>query len=114
LYEPNSAILKTGAFDAVSHLYQIDKLHQHSHLYTADRLIDFNGRRFSIEQVVPYQKKESKQYLEGKKLHVTTRNFPLSVEELRKKWKIKEGGDTYCFFTTNSNNEKIIVFCSKI
>ncbi len=114
LYEPNSAILKTGAFDAVSALYKIEKLHPHSHLYTSDTLLDFPGRRFRIETVIPYQKVEIKNHIEGKQFNVTTRNFPLSVEELRKKWKIKDGGNAYCFFTTNIDNEKIIVICSKI
>lgn len=114
LYEPNSAILKTGAFDAVSGIYHTDKLHLHSHLYTSDALCDFPGRRFRIENVLPYQKNEVKAHIEGKQLNVTTRNFPLTVEELRKKWKIKDGGSVYCFFTTNHNNEKIIVICSKI
>lgn len=114
LYEPNSAILKTGAFDAISTIYQTDKLHPHSHLYTSDDLRDFPGRRFQIESVLPYQKNEIKARIEGKQLNVTTRNFPLTVEELRKKWKIKDGGSVYCFFTTNRNNEKIVVICSKI
>lgn len=114
LYEPNSAILKTGAFDAVSAVYQVDKLHLHSHLYTSDTLLDFPGRCFKIETILPYQKSEIKAHIEGKQLNVTTRNFPLSVEELRKKWKIKDGGTIYCFFTTDLNNEKIIVICSKI
>lgn len=114
LYEPNSAILKTGAFDAVSAIYKIGKLHPHSHLYTSDTLLDFPGRRFRIEAVIPYQKTEIKNHIEGKQFNVTTRNFPLSVEELRKKWKIKDGGKAYCFFSTNIDNEKIIVICSKI
>ncbi|UUC44431.1 class I SAM-dependent methyltransferase [Flavobacterium cerinum] len=114
LYEPNSAILKTGAFDAVSAVYKVGKLHSHSHLYTSDTVVDFPGRRFKIESILPYQKSEIKAHIEGKQLNVTTRNFPLSVEELRKKWKIKDGGTTYCFFTTDINNEKIIVICSKI
>ena len=55
-----------------------------------------------------------KQHIEGKKMNVTTRNFPLAVEELRKKWKIKDGGDVYAFFTTNIKNEKIALLCSKV
>jgi hypothetical protein len=112
LYEPNSAIMKSGAFDAVAHHYSITKLHRHTQLYTCDALIDFAGRRFIIDQILPYQKADMKS-LEGKKMNITVRNFPLGVEDIRKKWKIKDGGDTYAFFTTNIKNEKVVLVCSK-
>jgi len=113
LYEPNAAIMKSGAVDAVAHHYCITKLHRHTQLYTSDKLISFEGRRFVIDEIIPYQKAEMKP-LEGKKMNVTTRNFPLSVEDIRKKWKIKDGGDTYAFFTTNIKNEKVVLVCSKV
>lgn len=113
LYEPNAAIMKSGAFDAVAHHYSITKLHRHSQLYTSDGLIAFEGRRFVIDEIIPYQKAEMKT-LEGRKMNVTVRNFPLAVEDIRKKWKIKDGGDTYAFFTTNIKNEKVVLVCSKI
>lgn len=112
LYEPNAAIMKSGAFDAVAHHYNMTKLHRHTQLYTSDQLISFEGRRFIIDEIIPYQKAEMKP-LEGKKMNITTRNFPLSVEDIRKKWKIKDGGDTYAFFTTNNQNEKVVLVCSK-
>lgn len=113
LYEPNSAIMKSGAFDAVSKQYSLDKLHKHTQLYTSDALIDFPGRRFVIDEIVPYQKAGMKA-AEGTKMNITVRNFPLAVEDIRKKWKIKDGGNTYAFFTTNLENEKIMLLCSKI
>jgi hypothetical protein len=112
LYEPNSAIMKTGAFDAVSSHYGIDKLHKHTQLYTSDTLIHFPGRRFEIKDVIPYHKAGMKP-LEGQKMNVTVRNFPMQVIEIQKKWKIKDGGNTYAFFTTNLNNEKIVLVCAK-
>ncbi|WP_121965015.1 class I SAM-dependent methyltransferase [Myroides sp. N17-2] len=113
LYEPNAAILKTGKFDAVSQYFDLAKLHPHSHLYTSDSLIVFSGRSFKIEQVLPYNKQVGKEYLTNLKANVTTRNFPIKVEEIRKKWKMKDGGDSYLFFTTNIKNERIIIVCSK-
>ncbi|RWX01477.1 THUMP-like domain-containing protein [Flavobacterium cerinum] len=113
LYEPNSAIMKSGAFDAVARHYKVTKLHKHTQLYTSDEYIDFPGRRFTINEIQPYQKPEMKQYAEGKKMNITVRNFPLSVEDIRKKWKIKDGGDSYTFFTTNAKNEKIVLICTK-
>jgi hypothetical protein len=55
-----------------------------------------------------------KKYLEGTKSNVTVRNFPETVESIRKKWKIKEGGNQYCFFTTDENDNKIVLICKKI
>lgn len=114
LYEPNAAIMKSGGFDLISNRFGINKLHQHSHLYTAETLIDFPGRVFQIENVIGYTKNEMKQALENKKANITTRNFPDPVETIRKKWKIKDGGDLYCFFTTDINNHKIVLLCSKL
>lgn len=114
LYEPNSAIMKSGGFDAIGIQYQLDKLHQHSHLYTSEEQMDFPGRIFEIQEAISYAKSEMKSFLENKKANITTRNFPDSVEEIRKKWKIKDGGNFYCFFTTDINNHKIVLICTKI
>ncbi|WP_296145694.1 RsmD family RNA methyltransferase [uncultured Flavobacterium sp.] len=114
LYEPNSAIMKSGAFDAVSSQFNLDKLHQNSHLYTSDTLIDFPGRIFEITENIKYGKSEMKQFLQNKKANITTRNFPESVENIRKKWKIADGGNLYCFFTTDLNTNKIVLLCTKI
>jgi len=113
LYEPNSAILKSGSFNSVSELLNINKLHKHSHLYTSERLLDFPGRRFKIEKILPFNKKIfSKEKII--KANITTRNFPLSVYDIRKKLKVKDGGNIYLFFTTEINDSKIIIICSKI
>lgn len=114
IYEPNSAVMKSGGFDNVSSHYTIDKLHQHSHLYTSDQLIAFPGRIFAIENILQYSKASMKEFLENRKFNITTRNFPESVETIRKKWKIKDGGNQYCFFTTDINNNKIVLICTKI
>lgn len=108
LYEPNTAILKSGGFHEVSEQLDIYKLHQHSHLYTSETLLEFPGRTFRTQQVVLYNKKEVKR-LGIKKANITTRNFPESVAQLRKKFNIKDGGNTYLFFTTNCENQKILI-----
>jgi hypothetical protein len=114
LFEPNSAILKSGSFDEIAIQYNLGKLHPHSHLYTSNECIDFPGRTFEIQMVFPYSKKEMKVNLENTKANVTTRNFSDSVDDIRKKWKIKDGGLNYCFFTTDLNNNKIVLLCTKI
>ena len=113
LYEPNSAILKAGAFNSISEQLKINKLHKHSHLYTSDELIAFPGRSFKIKKQLPFNKKLfAKERIA--KANITTRNFPLSVNDIRKKLKVKDGGNSYLFFTTNLNDEKIILICSKL
>lgn len=113
LYEPNTAILKAGGFNCLASQFKLSKLHQHSHLYTSNEHIEFPGRRFKIETVIPYNNKALKA-LKISNANITTRNFPESVQQLRKKLSIKDGGRTYIFFTTNYRNEKIVVICSKI
>lgn len=114
LYEPNAAIMKSGGFNEISSQFKLEKLHVHSHLYTSDTLMNFPGRVFEINQNIYYNKPEMKRWLENKKANITTRNFPETVENLRKKWKISDGGNDYCFFTTDVNNDKIVLICTKI
>ena len=114
LYVPNAAIMKSGAFDLLSEKFKIDKLHKHTHLFTSTKLISFPGRRFKINQVIPYQKKEIKDFLKNKKANVATRNFPENVAFLNKKWKIKDGGTNYLFFTTLKNENKVVLDCTKV
>lgn len=109
LYEPHSALLKTGKFNAISAYFKVNKLHQHSQLYTSEELVDFSGRRFKIKHHLPYNKATAKEYLQQQKANITVRNFPIKVDELRKKWKIKEGGDVYIFFTTTLSNQKVFL-----
>jgi hypothetical protein len=113
LFEPHSALLKSGMFDAISAIFGIEKLHQHSHLYTTDENLELPGRNFEITEVVPFDKTHAKTHLIHQKLNVSTRNFPLKPEDLKKKYKIKDGGNIYAFFTTDIQNQKIIVFCTK-
>lgn len=114
LYEPNAAIMKSGGFNEVSNQFQLKKLHQHSHLYTSNELISFPGRVFEIQEIVPFSKVEMKSKLENQKSNITIRNFPDTVENIRKKWKIKDGGELYSFFTTDAQNNKIVLLCKKI
>jgi hypothetical protein len=105
--------MKSGLFTDVALQTGTLKLHVSSHLYTADELVDFPGRRFEIMEVLPYSKK-LKNHWAFKKANVTTRNFPKQVSEIRKEMKIADGGENYLFFTTNLNNEKIVMVCKKV
>jgi hypothetical protein len=114
LYEPNAAILKSGGFHQISKQLNLFKLHQHSHLYTSEQLIDFPGRIFKIRNVINYDKKKLKKLLTEKKANITTRNFPKTVAQIRKETGIKDGGTSYIFFTTDNKNELKSIICSKI
>lgn len=115
IYEPNVAILKGGLYKSVSEKFGVKKLHQNSHLYTSEELNEeFPGRKFRVLSVFSMNKKELKRELaDVSKANVSVRNFPLSVEELRKRLKLKEGGDIYIFATTLRNGDKVLVKCVK-
>ncbi|MCO6500641.1 MAG: class I SAM-dependent methyltransferase [Vicingus serpentipes] len=114
LYEPNVAILKAGAFNTIATSLNIQKLAPNSHLYTSKEMIpDFPGRIFHIQQVLNYNLKEFKP-LNIKQANITCRNFNEKPESVKKKLKLKDGGNTYLFATTNQHNKPILVCCSKI
>lgn len=115
LYEPNAAILKSGAFHQIATKLKVSKLQQHTHLYTSEKRIEnFPGRVFKIEEISSYDKKKLGPLLPDKKANITIRNFPETVAQIRKKTKIKDGGSTYLFFTTNIHKKHIVVICSKL
>jgi len=113
LYEPNAAILKSGGFKAVGKAFRLQKLQEHSHLYTSDEQVAFPGRGFRILEVIPYSKKSMKA-LQGTKANITLRNFPGSVAQVRKQYRLLDGGDSYLFFTTAMDRERIVLVCEKI
>ena len=114
LYEPNAAIMKSGGFEEIGITYAMSKLHRHTHLYTSNNLeLGFPGRIFEIQKQISYAKSNMKA-LQNTKANVTTRNFPDKVQDIRKKWKINDGGELYIFFTTNKDEQKIVLICGKI
>ncbi|MGL5788246.1 MAG: THUMP-like domain-containing protein [Bacteroidales bacterium] len=116
LYEPNSSVMKGGAFKSVADHYGLKKLHQHSHLYTSDKCVeDFPGRKFEVLKTEDFTKKWLQNSAkEDPKANLATRNFPLSVADIRKRSKIAEGGSLYLFATTLGDDRKVIVYCEKI
>lgn len=113
LYEPNAAILKAGGFLSIAKKFKLEKLHQHSHLYTSNELITFPGRRFEIKKTLPYTKKVIKKELNLTKANITTRNFPESVATIRKKLSISDGGTDFLFLTTVFTGKKVVIHCLK-
>lgn len=115
LYEPNASLLKAGAYRTPTRYYPVRKLHPSSHLYTSDEYVaGFPGRRFEVEAVSGFGKKDLKHFLQGlEKANLTVRNFPSSVAELRKRLKLKEGGNVYLFATTLADESKVLIKCKK-
>lgn len=112
LYEPNASIMKAGLFKTVANKYNVQKLHPSTHLYTSEELVpDFPGRSFEIKRVTKVQKKEIQDI---EKANLSIRNFPGNVADLRKKLKLKDGGDTYIFACTLNDNSKVLIICEKI
>ena len=115
LYEPNASILKAGAYRSLTQAYPVKKLHQSSHLYVSPHYMeDFPGRKFQVEAVSGFGKKDLKTFLQGmEKANLTIRNFPSSVADLRKRLKLKEGGEDYLFATTLADESKVLIKCKK-
>ena len=115
LYEPNAAIQKAGCHTAIAQKFDMEKLHPNSHIYTSSELReDFPGRIFIVEEVCRFSKNEIKSFLKDvKRANITTRNFPDTVQALRKRLKIEEGGDIYIFATTLFNGNKVLIKCKK-
>lgn len=114
LYEPHAAVLKAGAFKTLCIRVNVQKLATHSQLYTSKELLtDFPGRSFKVVAVCKPDIREISQHIPGDKANITTRNFPAKPEELRKKWKLKDGGDHYLFATTLADQSKVVVVCVK-
>ena len=115
LYEPNASLMKAGCFGVISSRYGVKMLAKNSHLFVSEEPVaDFPGRSFRIKAVSSFNKKDLKRQLSGiTKANIATRNFPLSVVELRKRLKLKDGGDTYLFATTLSDESHVLFICGK-
>lgn len=116
LYEPNAAIMKAGCFDALSAAFGLPQVAANSHLLVSDTPAEhFPGRAFRVTAVMSMSKKELKRGLSGvTHANIATRNFPMSVNQLRGKLKLQDGGDTYLFATTDRNARRIIIRAARL
>lgn len=115
LFEPNASIMKAGCFDELAAAYGVSPVSRNSHLFLSDEPIeDFPGRSFVVERVTTMNRGELRKALVGiEKANIATRNFPLTVAELRKRLKIKDGGDVYIFATTTAEGEHLLLISRK-
>lgn len=115
LYEPGPAVMKAGAFKSIAAHYQLAKLHPNTHLYVAQHeVVDFPGRVFRIIGTSNFSKAQLKQLrTDCPKANITVRNFPATVADVRKKLKLKDGGDQFIFATTWADNQHVLIRCTK-
>ena len=115
LFEPNASIMKAGCFDELAAAYGVSPVSRNSHLFLSDEPVEgFPGRSFVVERVTTMNKSELRKALAGiEKANIATRNFPLTVAELRKRLKIKDGGDVYIFATTTAEGEHLLLISRK-
>ncbi|MER0439502.1 hypothetical protein [Emticicia sp. W12TSBA100-4] len=115
IYEPNATILKAGAFKSIATHFNLAKIAPNSHLYTSESLVEnFVGRSFICEAVCKFDKKEILSKLPSPKVNISTRNFPMKPEEIKKKLGLQDGGEYYLFATESSEKQKIVLICRKI
>lgn len=116
LYEPNASIMKAGCFDELEERYPVQQISQNSHLFLSSvEIEDFPGRKFQILSVSSMNKQELRTALKDiERANISVRNFPLSADQLRKKLKLKDGGDVYIFATTMADGEHRLLICRKI
>ena len=116
LYEPNASVMKAGCFNLISKHFGISQPDANSHLYLSDKMIEgFPGRGFVIDRICTMNKHELKEALSGiDKANIATRNFPLTVADLRKRLKLKDGGEVYIFATTDAKKGHLLMVCRKI
>ena len=115
VHEPNASIMKAGCFDELAAAYGVSPVSRNSHLFLSDEPVEgFPGRSFVVEHVTTMNKGELRKALVGiEKANIATRNFPLTVAELRKRLKIKDGGDVYIFATTTAEGEHLLLISRK-
>ena len=115
LYEPNASVMKAGCFALIEQRFGVVQLERNSHLFVSDKeILGFPGRQFLIEKRTSMNKRELKAALaDVDRANITVRNFPMSVAELRKRLKLKEGGDVYIFATTISDEGHQLLVCRK-
>lgn len=116
LYEPNASVMKAGFFVELAARYEVVPVAQNSHLFvSAQQKAGFPGRTFRIDAMTTMNKRDLKETLVGvTQANIAVRNFPLSVVELRKRLKIKEGGSNYLFATTLASGVRVLLLCSKV
>lgn len=115
LYEPSPSIMKSGFFNSLAHEFELEGLHQNTKIFTSDSLNKrFPGKVYEVKAVLPPQKKALHKLLENKQANLKCRNFPVNIQDLKKKLAIKDGGSSFLFAVTQMDNSRQLILCNKV
>ena len=116
LYEPNASVMKSGLMAQVCQRYQTRMIAPNSNLFIGSEAIGrFPGRGFRITATTTLNRKQLRRALDGiDRANITVRNMPLSAVQLRQRLRLKDGGTTYIFGTTQRDGSHILLVCEKI
>lgn len=112
VYEPNTSIMKSGCFELLTHMYSVNQIAQNSHVFVSKNPVkQFPGKMLAVTNICTMNKLDLKQALNGiTHASIVVRNFPMSVDSLRKKLRIKDGMQMRIIATTDSQNNHILIF----
>lgn len=115
LYEPNPSVMKAGCFSLIERRYNVAAVSRDSHLFVSrGHAAGFPGRGFTVQAVTTMNRKELKATVGTlRKANITTRNFPLKADALRRRLRLADGGDTYIFATTLQDGTHVLAVCEK-
>lgn len=112
IYEPNTSLLKAGAFNILCERMSVKKLHSSTHLYTSDEKIEhFPGKIYEVSAILDYKKKEILKKIPSKKANIKTYNFVNTPPQVKKKLGLNDGGDTYLFGVKNKDDKYKVLLC---
>ncbi|MDP3353150.1 MAG: class I SAM-dependent methyltransferase [Flavobacteriaceae bacterium] len=114
IYEPNKAIFKSGAFNLIAEKFNLYKLANNTHLYTSENAIGFPGSCYEVLEQLPYNFKKLKAVLPDLTANIKIRNFPDTINAIKKKLKIRDGGIFYVFFITNKEEKPMILVTKRL
>jgi len=115
LYEPNASLMKAGAYKLISEVFELKKIHSNTHLYTSDKLVNkFPGKRLSIKEIFNPSKKEIKKRIPDGKVNVVVRNYPMGANEVKKKFKLRDGGADFLVFCETAGEGLKAFWCNRV
>jgi 16S rRNA G966 N2-methylase RsmD len=115
LYEPNSSLMKSGAYKLIGSRFNLQKLHPNTHLYTSENLIpDFPGKKLLIKEIFQPSKKEIKKRIEGGIVNVIVRNYPMGANDIKRKFRLKDGGEDFLVFCEVEGQGLKAIWCERL
>ena len=113
-YEPDPAIIKARLSSVLARGAGLEFVNSSVDYLTSEgKREGFPGRSFRVIEVVPYKPKSFRGFLERHAIagaSIQRRDFPLSPEELRKKYRLLESERAFLFFTRDGEGHPICIY----